>query len=124
MSNLFQIGCVILSLRGIRREADMYVGRRLCRFALDPSGLKSLRMTPREKRAFAMRTRYTTASQKGRTVLRLLRRPEQNFADERLRFLGDEHGHGVSYVVRLQHLRRVLAFVGAEIGVNRAGANH
>src|SRR5258708_36762930 len=59
----------------------------------------------------------------GKTMLRLLRRPQQNFAGEGLRSLGHDHSYGVGYVRGLQHLLGIFSRMRAELGVNRAGAD-
>src|ERR1039458_4060532 len=56
--------------------------------------------------------------------LRLLRGAQQDFADERLRFLGHQHNDGVRHIVRLKHLLGVfVAAAGAEAGVHRTGTD-
>src|SRR5258708_31378088 len=59
----------------------------------------------------------------GKTMLRLLRWPQQNFAGEGLRSLRHDHGYGMGYVRGLQHLLGIFSRMHAELGVNRAGAD-
>src|SRR6185312_12475403 len=56
-------------------------------------------------------------------TLRFLRRPDQHFADERLRCLRRQHTDHVGNVVGFKHLVRVLAVVPALACVHRARAN-
>src|SRR5260370_41940205 len=54
--------------------------------------------------------------------LRFLRRPEQDFARERLRGLGHDHGDDVRYVCGLEDLLRTLSRMWREIRMHRPRA--
>ena len=56
-------------------------------------------------------------------VLGLLGRAEEDFANEALGGLGEEHGDGVGYVSGLEHFFRVFCGAVREIRGNGAGAN-
>src|SRR5579864_8868889 len=56
-------------------------------------------------------------------MLGLLSGTEEDFADEALRGLGEEHGNGVGYVIGLEHFFGVLCGAMRKIGGDGAGAN-
>jgi hypothetical protein len=61
-------------------------------------------------------TIFPNARGRGRprhTCLRLLRWPQQNLADKRLRGLRHQHCHDMGYILRLEHLRFIFSGVWA-----------
>ena len=56
-------------------------------------------------------------------ALRLLGRAEEDFTDEALRRLGEEHGDRVGYVIGLEHFFGVLCGAMRKIRGDGAGAN-
>src|SRR6185437_682729 len=84
---------------------------------------KATSVPRRARRAGGVNPAPTKMSRAGRVALGLLGGAEEDFADEALRGLGEEHGDGVGYVIGLEHFFCVLCGAMKKIGGDRAWAN-